>query len=245
MILPQRQLKNLSSLIIASSTNQEGIMGISSLIKNEKILNNQYKFFTQLNINSDQVVKVIVTTNAKLKIVSFYQSLIRNVEGVITDKKNIFFTILTADCIPLVIYDSKKEVLALIHLGWRAMVRSLVKKSIDLMKKTFNCQPKDFFAYLGPAIGKECYRQTGWKAIIKKIKFQISGNKNFISQQGKYILFDLKRAVFQQLINQGVPKEHIEITPYCTVCQKELFPSYFREGQNRQSSILTVAGMKE
>jgi len=245
MIKPSEKIKELSDLIIASSTSQEGLMGRNFMTQTDNVSVNQEKFFAGLGIAPDKIMRVVVANGNRIKIIDSPQKMVSGIDGIVTDKKGIYFAVLTADCIPLVIYDCRKKVLAFIHVGWRGVVGSLVKKAIKKMKRSFDCQTADMSAYLGPAIEKDCYKQTGWRALIKKrILFSISGNKEFTLDSGKQISFDIVGAAKKQLIDSGISGEKIETSPYCTFCRSDLLPSHLREGNSRESSMMTVAGIK-
>ena len=219
-------------------------MGKNFLEQNEQTKQNQKKIFDKINVDQNQTVKIIVAHTSQLKIIEKFQPIIENIDGVITRQKNLYFALPTGDCIPLIIYDSKKEILAFLHVGWRGVVGKITTKAVKAMTKQFGCNPTELLAYLGPAIDKECYQQKGWPIFIKMMLFIISGNTKFATLLNGKISFDIKGATKKQLIKQGVPAGQIEVSSYCTNCQPELLSSHFREGSVRKSSILTVVGMK-
>ena len=81
----------------------------------------------------------------------------REGDFLITNKPSCAIGILTADCLPIVIYDSNKKIVSVIHAGWRSSVAGITDKVIKLMKKRFCSNTKDFFVYFGPSAKKCCY----------------------------------------------------------------------------------------
>lgn len=244
MITPQGQLNELADLVVASSTFEDGNMGKSSLTDQKLVVENRQKFFQLLEIDPSKVGKIIVATNNQVKLVNQFESVIKNFDGIVTNKKNFYFSMLTADCIPLVLFDSKKRVLGFIHLGWRGVVKKSVAKTVDLMVNQLGSNPADIFAYLAPAISRKAYKQKGIKVWLKALVFILSGNKKSVQKLGGYFYFDIKKSVRDQLIRKEVPQSQIETSPHCTYLEKDLFPSYVREGQKRQSGMLTVIGLR-
>ena len=79
-----------------------------------------------------------------------------NTEGdaMITTKKNIPLVIKTADCIPIILYDEEKQVLALIHSGWKGTLKKITSKTVRKMIKRYHSNPLNITAYLYPSIRK-------------------------------------------------------------------------------------------
>ena len=56
-------------------------------------------------------------------------------DAIITDQKKIPIAVLTADCVPILLYDNKRKMIAAIHAGWKGAYKGIVKKVINLMLK--------------------------------------------------------------------------------------------------------------
>ena len=105
--------------------------------KNKLILMNQ--------TNSNKVVE-IKKDNYKKKI---------NADAMITRIKGLTLGVLTADCVPIIIYDLKNEVVGCIHAGWKGAISGVIKNTINLIKKISS--KNKIFASIGPCIGKNSY----------------------------------------------------------------------------------------
>ena len=244
MIKPKSQLAYLPDLVVAGATKAEGILGRYSLTSDPDILANRQRFFNQLGLEKEKICPLVPAFNNRLTLVEFYQPVLKKVDAIVTNQPNIFFTLLTADCIPLVLYEPKKKALALVHMGWRNVVGHLTTKVVAAMIKHYDVKPGEIYGYLGPAIEKKCYRQSGGRAWLKAGWFLFSGNQRFVQRVKGSFLFDIKAAALAQLEKAGVPASQIEVSPYCTAGQPDLFPSNFREQNRRVSSILTVVGVR-
>ena len=118
-------------------------------------------------------------------------------DAVITNQKHLPIAVLTADCAPILIYDSKIKIVAAIHAGWRGAYKDIVKKVVKFMIKK-GCLQKNITAAIGPCISSNNYevKKDFIKKFIKKDKknmifFKKIKNKNYFSLN-KYIYFQLK-----------------------------------------------------
>lgn len=146
-----------------------------------------------------------------------------------TDQKNIVCSVLTADCLPILLCDQYGRVVSAVHAGWRGLLDGIIEKSIFNMPKT------DLLAWLGPAIGAECF-EVGVEVYVSFIQRSVQFSSAFKEQaQGKY-LADIYQ-IAKVLLNQaGVEK--IYGGHYCTVTDAEYFFSYRREKQTGRMATL-------
>jgi YfiH family protein len=142
-------------------------------------------------------------------------------DALVTDQPNVVLTILTADCVPILLYDRVRQAIGAVHAGWRGAHKGIVHKTLKVMSEAFGTDPADLIVGIGPAIGGCCYEVGGEVAMhFEAYPDAITPKKN-----GKYLL-DTKQINVQQLIEVGVPKSHIETSPICTLCEHERFFSY-------------------
>ena len=78
-------------------------------------------------------------------------------DAVITDSPNRFLGIKTADCLPILVVDPVKKVIAAIHAGRQGTALQITGKVLKKMKIEFGCSPEDLWVALGPSIGPCCY----------------------------------------------------------------------------------------
>ena len=75
-------------------------------------------------------------------------------DAVITDKPGLCVCVKTADCIPVLLYDSRQRIVAAVHAGWRGTVSRIVSKTLDMMHPV---SPSDIHAIIGPGISLEWF----------------------------------------------------------------------------------------
>ena len=74
-----------------------------------------------------------------------------------TGERGVLLAIQTADCIPVLMADVKKKVVAAFHAGWRGTVQRIVENGVGKMRVAFRSRPEDLIAAIGPGIGGCCY----------------------------------------------------------------------------------------
>ena len=165
----------------------------SNIIKNIKIVSDKIK------ANPKKLVLLNQIHSNKFHYIGAYSKAIKKFEGdaLITDKKNIPIAVLTADCAPILIYDSGKKMIAAIHAGWKGAYKEIVKKVLKFMIKK-GCSHQNITAVIGPCISVNNYqvKEDFIKRFIKKDKknrifFKKNKNKNYFNLN-KYIHFQLK-----------------------------------------------------
>ena len=79
-------------------------------------------------------------------------------DGLITNAPGLLLAIKTADCVPVLVVDIKRRVVAAFHAGWRGTVARIVEKGVGEMRHQFGSLPRDLRAAIGPCIRRCCYR---------------------------------------------------------------------------------------
>lgn len=143
-----------------------------------------------------------------------------------------------ADCTPIIIYDTRLKVGAISHAGWRGTAGRISVLTVQKMIRELGSNPSDIKAVVGPAISLCCYDvgDDVYKKLVSTIESPIGV---FEKRQGK-IFVDLKEINKRQLESVGV--KMIDVCPYCTVCDNDLFFSYRKENAttNRHSALLKL-----
>ena len=155
-------------------------------------------------------------------------------DGLIITQKNMPIALKFADCTPLIFYDTKQKIGAISHAGWRGTAQKIGPKTILKMGVNFGSNPEDIIAIIGPAIGLCCYEVS--EDVRSKLLDTVKDSTKLTN--GKNV--DLKQINARQLQEIGVTK--IDVCPYCTSCNNDLFYSYRKENgtQNRHFAVLML-----
>ena len=145
-----------------------------------------------------------------------------------------------ADCTPVIIYDSKQHIGAVSHAGWRGTAGNISSKTVKKMVDNFNSNPENIKCAIGPAISFCCYNVG--QDVLTQLRQTVKNFENLSEIREGNIYVDLKNINKQQLIEVGIPAENIDVCPYCTVCNNDLFFSYRKENAttNRHSAVIKL-----
>ena len=153
-----------------------------------------------------------------------------NGDALITDVKNVAIGVLTADCVPILIYDKNLKIISVIHAGWKGAYRGIIKKVIKFLIKN-GSNAKDLIAVIGPSISQKNYEiQKDFKdKFLKKDK----QNKIFFKLIKNKTYFSLNKYVYSQLKKLGV--NNLEIISKDTFDPKNNFFSARRSIHNKEN----------
>lgn len=149
-------------------------------------------------------------------------------DGIITNQRDIMIGIGIADCLPLLLFDPVRRVVAALHAGWKGTAANIARKGVEAMIADFGSRPADLLAAAGPAIGPCCYE------VDEPVRAQFAKEKGAWDlaateiSKGKWKL-DLASANQFQLTECGVLPEKVQTASQCVCCLPELFFSYRRD----------------
>ncbi len=151
-------------------------------------------------------------------------------DALITSINNVAIGVLTADCVPILIYDQKLKIISVIHAGWKSTYKDIVKKVVKFFLKN-GSKTKDLYAVVGPSITEKNYEvQKDFKdKFLKKDK----KSKNFFKIKKNKTYFGLNKYVYNQLKKSGI--KNLEIINKDTFDQKNNFFSSRRAIRNKEN----------
>ncbi|MCX7737961.1 MAG: polyphenol oxidase family protein [Hydrogenothermaceae bacterium] len=183
---------------------------------NQRILENRKISFNVLIPNQKHTNLVISAKN----------DLLQEADGLYTSEKGLVLGVLTADCIPIVLFN--QDELSVIHAGWRGLFRGIVEKAFSFFYK------KPTFCFIGPSIRVCCY-EVG-KDFLEQFEVE---SKYYIQRDGRYFL-SLQDIAKEKLRSLGL--DNIQDVNQCTACSGKYFS--FRKG-DFDDRILSYAYIKE
>lgn len=147
------------------------------------------------------------------------------VDALITDEPGVVLFALYADCVPVFLYDGRRRAVGLAHAGWKGTAAGVARRTLQAMTDSFGTRPEDCFAAIGPAIGPCCY-EVGEEVA----RLFAAANPRLVVEPDAVSRVDLWAANELQLIEAGVPREHIASARLCTRCLNETFFSHRAQG---------------
>lgn len=200
----------------------------------EAVKQNRRDFFNMLGIDGRKVTfqfQVHSNVHNYVSETAFF----RGSDGLYTDRKNLFLAVNVADCIPVFMYDSANQIVAAIHSGWKGTQKKIVSLTLATLMNKFQTKPQNVYAYIGPGISFKNFE-------VGKDVFEMFEDDFKEVRDGKYYV-DLKKDIFVRLIKQGVPKENLQVSKYCSYGDSDKFHSYRRDKKN-SGRMLGIIGMK-
>lgn len=149
-------------------------------------------------------------------------------DAIITDIKGLPIALLTADCLPLLLYHREAGVIGIAHAGRKGTLSGIASNMVQAMEETFRIKPERMQAALGPAIGPCCYEVGSDVAQPFMAKYKWWEKVLQPKSEGKSYL-DLYEANRLQLEEAGVGVDRIISPNLCTSCHSHLFHSYRRD----------------
>ncbi|HEY6349808.1 MAG TPA: peptidoglycan editing factor PgeF [Candidatus Angelobacter sp.] len=187
-------------------------------------------------------------------------------DGLITNLPWVALGILTADCFPVLLVDTRNKAVGAFHAGWRGTVQRIAEKGVGVMRREYGTRPEDLRAAIGPGIHKCCY------AIGEEVRSQFESQFDYAGElfheqyspdpiREKYpLLFlnarppghgdtatrmylDIMEANQRQLLKVGVPEEQISVLAQCTSCDTRKFFSH-RAERGQTGRMMALIGIK-
>lgn len=151
-------------------------------------------------------------------------------DGIVTKEPNIILSILTADCVSMLIAAEEGWISAS-HQGWVGSLANMAGKMIQELKDN-SCRTQNMRVMIGPSIGPCCYIVSSDRA-RQFIDAYPEYQKEILSRDGDLYRLNLLKLNYLQLKHAGIDSAHIEYFPFCTSCDQNRFYSFRRDGMIR------------
>jgi YfiH family protein len=188
-------------------------------------------------------------------------------DGLITQTPKILLGIQTADCLPIILVDTKRHSAGVFHAGWRGTVKRIVEKGVGEMRRCLGTLQRDIKAAIGPGIHSCCYEVGPEVRVNFESQFAyaddlfheveesdpvrekypllfLTARAPGHSELPKKLFLDLVEANRRQLIAAGVPAKNIGASPLCTSCRPDLLFSY-RAEKGVTGRMTAAVGIRE
>ena len=205
------------NLGLHTADNPEHVIENRSLLASETgIAADHFLFASQVHSGDVKIIDEEAITSGVL-------SQNPQTDATITNLPGSCLMVMVADCVPVLLFDPVKRVIAVIHAGWRGTVQHITSNTIKVMIDRFGSNPADILAGIGPSIGPCCYE------VGEEVKAVV--NESFGTTEGYLVSqphsakphFDLWYANQKQLTDLGVKPENIETAQLCTKCNHQIF----------------------
>jgi len=218
------EFKEIPGLVHGFTTKGEGTD--KAVIKEELGIDSAIPILSLNQIHSKKVV-VVEGANQNLP----------DADAFVTNVKNVIIGVRTADCLPLLVCDLAKKVVAAIHAGHKGLRLGIIEETWHVMQSVYGCKLDDTMWLLGPSICIDHF-EVG-EDFLHDYKSHFGGKAvyNETAQAKPHI--DLKGTMKNVLMQLGVNRDQVFDTNLCTFERKDLFNSYRRDkSEGRQFSFI-------
>ncbi len=135
-------------------------------------------------------------------------------DGLMTGVTGVLLGIQTADCVPVLMVDVERRVVAAFHAGWRGTVAGIVEQGVAAMGQEYGSRVEDLVAAVGPSIGACCY------AVGEEVRGEFRRAFGYAEELFAGDRLDLWEANRRQLVVAGVGAARILVVGECTGCAR-------------------------
>jgi polyphenol oxidase len=240
-------------------------LGFTEWDQRERIESNRRRFIGALAKKESHLVTLRQIHSDAIHLVESQPAQTLNGDALITSASGLLLAVQTADCIPILLTDSRHRAVAAVHAGWRGSMARIAAKTVGRMQMEFATRPADLLASLGPGIHQCCY-EVG-PDVVKEFAAQFPNARNWFEGPFEVLAsgedpnplpwltmmppghqpppprchLDLYTANIAILIEAGLKQKNIFCSDLCTSCRTDLFFSYRREG--RTGRLMSVIGL--
>jgi polyphenol oxidase len=242
-------------------------LGFTEWDERERVAANREKFVAAIGARKMPLLTMRQFHSDVIQLAAAPSAEAPSADALITNTPGLLLGVQTADCVPILLADTKRRAVAAIHAGWRGTLARIVVKTLGRMRMEFGTRAGDVVAALGPAIGQSCYEVGAEVAQAFANQFppaaewfegpfaQLADGVDplwlpwlTMMPPGHVpppprVQLDLRAANRWQLMDAGVPEKHIDVNDLCTVCSTDLLFSYRREGA-KTGRMMAVIGIK-
>ena len=217
--------------------------------RNQDLENSSYSRLAKaLEIDENNFVKPIQTHTSVVRCIDkvIPSEELQDVDGLITDKKEVALTTKNADCILFLFYDPVKKVIANVHSGWKGTFQKVAEKTVVKMIDFYKCKPQDIICCICPSIRK-CHFEVD--SDVKDLCKEIFGFTNRVDEfieVGEIKEGKTKYMIDTVLINKilledlGLKSNNIIDCGICSVCNKDKVHSARAEGENFKRATAVI-----
>ncbi len=199
------------------------------------VTTNRQLFCGELGTNESRLAEPLQISRDGIKIIDSTGSY-PDTDALITSQVDVFLRVLTADCAPVLIWSNKKPLVAAVHSGWQGSELDILGKTLKLMCSDFRADITSLHVVIGPGLTRENF-EVGPEFSQKfppEYLCRINGRDRY--------LFDNNRFLSNTAIRLGVPETQIEVLPFCSYKNSELFYSHRRD-KGTTGRMMSIIGI--
>ena len=217
--------------------------GLGSEDEKKNVLNNLNIVSNKMGVNIENLFTMNQTHSNKVVVIDDTNKHIQRVnsDALVTSQKNITISVLTADCVPVLIYDEVNKIIGSVHAGWKGAAGGIIENTLNEFFK-INKNGKINVA-IGPCIGVGNY-EVGREFYSKFIQLSKKNNNFFIETKNNKFFFNLRKYINSKF--EKLEVNHIENIDSDTYSENKNFFSFRRSkqmGENDYGRCISTIGL--
>ncbi len=222
------------SLALHTGEDRQKIVANRTKLAQKLMLPKSSVFVVANQTHSDHIV---IIDDRDMRGWESVEDAVEDCDALITNQQKVILTVLTADCVPLLLFDPVERVVAAVHAGWRGTEAQIVMKTLSAMQRRFGSDPSYILAGIAPAIGRCCYE------VGEDVAKHFWDYPDAIERRGEKYMLNLPLINKQQLISSGINEANIQMSDICTSCEVDNYFSYRRE-HGCSGRFMSIIGLR-
>lgn len=234
------EFKRFKGLIHGFSTRGFGDCNPKGEPENWKNIEN---FLAVLGLKKENLILAEQVHGNKIKVIRNEDKgkIIPEVDGLLTTQRGLVLGVKSADCLPILFFESEVQIVGVAHAGWRGVLARLPQKMVDQMIRMGGL-PERVLVAIGPHICSKCYLVE--KSRSTKFLSEFGKLEGMVKTKSNGDCLDLLVPTENQLRHSGVLVKNILKSGVCTSCQNKEFFSYQKDAKQTYGEMLGVIGLK-
>jgi YfiH family protein len=227
-------LANERWIVHGFSTMAMGSMGLTHAVDPENVTENRRRFAKSLHLRPEAITVAGAVHGAEIARVDRPVSLVKEVDGLVTDRPGVALFATFADCLPLIAYDPEQRAAGLAHAGWRGTELGIAKNLVTALRREYGSRAEDLRIGIGPGICGSCY-EVGPEFADRFPPEVLRSNGN-----GDKLLLDLVEANRKQFLEMGVLPRRIRAHALCSYESDRLYSHRRQPDGSRFAALVAV-----
>ncbi|HEY0653867.1 MAG TPA: peptidoglycan editing factor PgeF [Chryseosolibacter sp.] len=204
--------------------DKEFTLSLSSSPDRNFVLANRQKVADAMGIAPEKLVMPSQVHKTRIVNVTSHTTKdeLQETDALITAEKGICIAVMSADCVPILLYDKKNNVCGAVHSGWKGTVAKILEKTLHAMSESFGTRGENVIAGIGPSVSQQSY-EVGAE-VVEAVRQSFSNANDLLiplpASKARLNLWDANKVQLQEF---GVPEAQIEISDLCTVLNNNYF----------------------
>jgi purine-nucleoside/S-methyl-5'-thioadenosine phosphorylase / adenosine deaminase len=237
-------------------------LGFTEFDSRKAVEANRVAFFEAIGLEGFSIVHLRQSHSDRVALIESRDLTYAIIEAdaVITGVPQIVLTVLTADCVPILMVDSGSHAIGVVHAGWRGTAQGIAAKTVETLVRKGGGPVSGLKVAIGPSIRACCY-EVG-EDVLAALQKTIPAAEKYFSRpphdgkptlpagssgsgagEGEKFFLDLAAVNRDQLMEAGLRAKDISISPACTGCHPELFFSHRKESGRTGRMMAAIASI--